>query len=145
MEYEAEAALDELAHLTMLVHLGSEEDGDAVDGRLQRIVYALAEASPDPGVAPIAVDGGEQPEAVDDEAVVVPRRSRLQLAVADRGTGELGLNGLEVLLVDLVGGDDELVLRSEAVGVGARCCPRRVPCPLGQLPRGSLGLRWRSR
>ena len=59
MEYEAEAAPNELAYLSMLVHLVPEEDGDAVDGCLQRIVYALAEASPDPGVAPVAVDGGE--------------------------------------------------------------------------------------
>ena len=68
MQDEARRALDQLAHLTMLVDLWAEEDGDTIYRCLERIVHALAEATAYISPRAVAVDRGEQAEAVDDDA-----------------------------------------------------------------------------
>ena len=52
----------------MLVDLRAEEDGDTIYRSLERIVHALAEATAYISPRAVAVDRGEQAEAVDDDA-----------------------------------------------------------------------------
>ena len=110
---EGAAASDEVKGLAKLVVVGAEEHGDAVDRSLGGVVDAVAEAAADVGDAGVAVDGREEAKGVDDEAVDARGRVGIGAGEAQGRTGEAGLNGDEVRLVDLVRSEDEL-----QVGVG---------------------------
>ena len=107
------AASDEVEGLAKLAVVGAEEHGDGVDRSLGGVVDAVAEAAADVGDAGVAVDGREEAEGVDDEAVNARGRVSIGAGEAQGRTGEAGLNGGEVRLVDLVRSEDEL-----QVGVG---------------------------
>ena len=110
---ESAAASDEVEGLAKLVVIGAEEHGDGVDRSLGGVVNAVAEAAADVGDAGVAVDGREEAEGVDDEAVDARGRVSISAGEAQGRTGEASLNGGEVRLVDLVRSEDEL-----QVGVG---------------------------
>ena len=107
------AASDEVEGLAKLAVVGAEEHGDGVDRSLGGVVDAVAEAAADVGDAGVAVNGREEAEGVDDEAVDARDRVGIGAGEAQSRTGEAGLNGREVRLVDLVRSEDEL-----QVGVG---------------------------
>ena len=110
---EGAAASDEVEGLAKLAVVGAEEHGDAVDRSLGGVVDAVAKAAADVGDAGVAVDGREEAKGVDDEAVDARGRVGIGAGEAQGRTGEAGLNGGEVRLVDLVRSEDEL-----QVGVG---------------------------
>ena len=110
---EGAAASDEVEGLAKLAVVGAEEYGDAVNRSLGGVVDAVAEAAADVGDAGVAVDGREEAEGVDDEAVDARGRVGIGAGEAQSRTGEAGLNGGEVRLVDLVRSEDEF-----QVGVG---------------------------
>ena len=68
MQDEARLTAHQLTHLTVFVDLWAEEDGDTIYRSLERIVHALAETTAYISPRAIAVDRGEQAEAVDDDA-----------------------------------------------------------------------------
>ena len=107
------AASDEVEGLAKLAVVGAKEHGDGVDRSLGGVVDAVAEAAADVGDASVAVDGREEAEGVDDEAVNARGRVSISAGEAQSRTGEAGLNGGEVRLVDLVRSEDEF-----QVGVG---------------------------
>ena len=107
------AASDEVKGLAKLVVVGAEEHGDAVDRSLGGVVDTVAEAAADVGDAGVAVNGRKEAKGVDDEAVDARGRVGIGAGEAQGRTGEAGLNGGEVRLVDLVRSEDEL-----QVGVG---------------------------
>ncbi len=102
------AASDEVEGLAKLAVVGAEEHGDGVDRSLGGVVNAVAEAAADVGDAGVAVDGREEAKGVDDEAVNARGRVSISAGEAQGRTGEAGLNGHEVRLVDLVRSEDEL-------------------------------------
>lgn len=108
---ESAAASDEVEGLAELAVVGAEEHGDGVDRSLGGVVDAVAEAAADVGDAGVAVDGREEAEGVDDEAVDARGRVSISAGEAQGRTGEAGLNGGEVRLVDLVRSKDQLQLR----------------------------------
>ena len=110
---EGTAASDEVEGLAKLVVIRAEEHGDAVDRSLGGVVDAVAKAAADVGDAGVAIDGREEAEGVDDEAVDARGRVGIGAGEAQGRTGEAGLNGGEVRLVDLVRSEDQL-----QVGVG---------------------------
>ena len=110
---ECAAASDEVEGLAKLVVIGAEEHGNGVDRSLGGVVDAVAEAAADVGDAGVAVNGRKEAEGVDDEAVDARSRVGIGAGEAQGRTGEAGLNGGEVRLVDLVRSEDEL-----QVGVG---------------------------
>ena len=110
---EGAAASDEVESLAKLAVVGAKEHGDGVDRSLGGVVDAVAEAAADVGDAGVAVDGREEAEGVDDEAVDARSRVGIGAGEAQGRTGEAGLNGGEVRLVDLVRSEDQL-----QVGVG---------------------------
>ena len=110
---ESAAVSDKVEGLTKLAVVGAEEHGDGVDRSLGGVVDAVAEAAADVGDAGVAVDGREEAEGVDDKAVDARGRVGIGAGEAQGRTGEAGLNGGEVRLVDLVRSEDEL-----QVGVG---------------------------
>ena len=105
---EGAATSDEVEGLAKLVVVGTEEHGDAVDRSLGGVVNAVAEAAADVGDAGVAVNGRKETEGVDDEAVDARGRVGIGAGEAQGRTGEAGLNGGEVRLVDLVRSEDEL-------------------------------------
>ena len=107
MDGKAAAAFHQVASLAELPVFGAENDGDVIDRRLERIVYAHAEAAADVGDFPVAIDGREQSEAVDDEARIIPQVLPPCGREAQGGALEHGFDGAQVLLVDFVRGDDE--------------------------------------
>ena len=108
---EGAAASDEVEGLAKLAMVGAEEHGDGVDRSLGGVVDAVAEAAADVGDAGVAVDGREEAEGVDDEAVDTRSRVGISAGEAQGRACEPGLNGSEVRLVDLVRSEDELQLR----------------------------------
>ena len=102
------AASDEVEGLAKLAVVGAEEHGDAVNRSLGGVVDAVAEAAADVGDAGVAVNGREEAEGVDDEAVDARGRVGIGAGEAQGRTGEAGLNGCEVRLVDLVRSEDQL-------------------------------------
>ena len=102
------AASDEVKGLAKLVVVGAEEHGNGVHRSLGGVVDAVAEAAADVGDAGVAVDGREEAEGVDDEAVDARSRVGISAGEAQGRTGETGLNGGEVRLVDLVRSEDQL-------------------------------------
>jgi len=102
----ATARLETLCLLEALV-VGPEDDGDVPDGSLEGVVDAYAEAATDIGDVGIAVDAGEQSEAVDEEHVGIADVVGCRLSIAhDLTTRELLLDGSEVVGIDDVGCDD---------------------------------------
>ena len=110
---EGAAASDEVEGLAKLAVVGAEEYGDGVNRSLGGVVDAVAEATTDVGDAGVAIDGREEAEGVDDEAIDARGRVGIGAGEAQGRTGEAGLNGGEVRLVDLVRSEDEF-----QVGVG---------------------------
>ena len=105
---EGTAASDEVEGLAKLAVVGAKEHGDAVNRSLGGVVDAVAEAAADVGDAGVAIDGREEAEGVNDEAVDARGRVGISAGEAQGRTGEAGLNGGEVRLVDLVRSEDEL-------------------------------------
>ena len=105
------AASDEVKGLAKLVVVGAEEHGNGVHRSLGGVVDAVAEAAADVGDAGVAVNGREEAEGVDDEAVNARGRVDIGAGEAQGRTGEAGLNGGEVRLVDLVRSENQLQLR----------------------------------
>ncbi len=102
------ATSDEVEGLAKLAVVGAEKHGDGVDRSLGGVVDAVAEAAADVGDAGVAVDGREEAKGVNDEAVDARDRVGIGAGEAQSRTGEAGLNGGEVRLVDLVRSEDEL-------------------------------------
>ena len=109
MQDEARRALDQLTHLTVLVDLWAEEDGDTIYRSLERIVHALAEATAYISPRAVAVDRGEQAEAVDDDAGCALRQTLrfVILGEADGRALEPRFDSPQVLLVDLMRCQDQ--------------------------------------
>ena len=107
---EGAAASDEVDGLAKLAMVGAEEHGDGIDRSLRGVVDAVAEAAADVGDAGVAVDGREEAEGVDDEAVDARGRVGISAGESQGGACEPSLNGGEVRLVDLVRSEDELQL-----------------------------------
>lgn len=118
---EGAATSDEVNGLAKLAVVGAEEHGDAVDRSLGGVVDTVAEAAADVGDAGVAVDGREEAEGVDDEAVDARSRVGISAGEAQGRTGETGLNGGEVRLVDLVRSEDELQVEVR-VEIGDQQC-----------------------
>ena len=110
---EGAATSDEVEGLAKLAVVGAEEHGNGVDRSLGGVGDTVAEAAADVGDAGVAVNGREEAEGVDDEAVDARSRVGIGAGETQGRTGEAGLNGGEVRLVDLVRSEDEL-----QVGVG---------------------------
>ncbi len=102
------AASDEVKGLAKLVVVGAEEHGDAVDRSLGGVVDTVTEAAADVGDAGVAVNGRKEAKGVDDEAVDARGRVGIGAGEAQGRTGEAGLNGGEMRLVDLVRSEDQL-------------------------------------
>ena len=118
---EGAAASDEIEGLAKLAVVGAKEHGDGVDRSLGGVVDAVAEAAADVGDAGVAVNGRKEAEGVDDEAVDARGRVGIGAGEAQGRTGEAGLNGGEVRLVDLVRSEDELQV-GVSVEIGDQQC-----------------------
>ncbi len=130
-------ASDEVKSLAKLVVVGAEEHGNGVDRSLGGVMDAVAEAAADVGDAGVAVDGREEAKGVDDEAVDTRGRVGISAGEAQGRTGETGLNGGEVRLVDLVRSEDELQVEVR-VEIGDQQCLVFWPRATGNQHRAGV-------
>lgn len=105
---EAGSGIKQIARLAEVLVVGTDDDRDAIDRCFWDVVNANAEAAAHHCQLTIAVDAGEEPEAVDDEDIGSGDILLGGLRIAqDATTVESLLNGAKVVLANLMGSDDE--------------------------------------
>ena len=107
MHLERAAGLEEVLCLAEVGVVGADDGGNAIDGGLGYVVDACTEPAADHGYGGVAVDGGKQAEAVDDEHVGRQKVVLCGFGDADEGACQLAFDICQMPLGDDVRGDDE--------------------------------------
>lgn len=105
---EAGSGIKQIACLTEVMVVGTNDDGNAIDSSFRDVVNAYAEAAAHHCQLTIAIDAGEEPEAVNDEDVGSGDILLGGLRIAQDMTPVEGLlDSAEVVLTNLMWSDDE--------------------------------------
>lgn len=110
---KASAQFQKILSLTEALVVGPDEDRDAVDCSLRYVVNAHAESAAHISDVRIAIDTGEQTEAVDDQAIRILDVciAILNFRIAERRAMQLVLYLAEMLFVYDVRSQNELQVR----------------------------------
>ena len=110
MNLKAGSGIQQITGLAEVLVVGTDDDGDAIDRTFGDIMDAYAEATAHHCQLTIAVDAGEESEAVDDEDICCGDILFGGCRIAqDMVAVECLLNGMKMVLANLMGCNDEAV------------------------------------
>ena len=107
VDSKSSTTLLEFESLAELLVTWSEDDGNAIDGSLRDVVNARAKTTANVGDFAIAIERGEDAEAVDYQAVERCWVDALELCVTSNGAIYACHHSVETVLVELMRSDDE--------------------------------------